>query len=351
MAESKTIRELINQGADALAAAGVESPAFDSKVICSFLMRLPLGELPLHYADPCVAADAAETRSGQEASAGPDRADTADTLEARFTELINRRAAGEPLQYILGEQEFMGHVFRVDPRVLVPRLDTEVLVETVLARAPALAKDREAPVRILDLCTGSGAIGISLYLGLKETSPDRPVRVVLSDIDDGALVVAEENAKALCGAAAVGRDNKNEVALLQSDLFEAMEDETFDVIVSNPPYIPTDVIETLSEDVRKHEPMKALDGGEDGLDFYRRIAAEAPRHLKEGGVLALEIGCDQAEAVAELLRCGEGAGRAGFAVSDETVDPDLRRGAGRGGFAHIETIKDLAGLDRVIIVS
>ena len=272
--------------------AGAGSPEFDSKALCSFLTGLTLGELPLHYGD------------------------TVSVEASAFYALIKRRAAGEPLQYITGEQEFMGYVFKVDPRVLIPRLDTEILVETVLKKAEGLTGNAASPgraFRVLDLCTGSGAIGLSIYMELKAGSP---LEVTLSDIDAGALTVAKKNTERLCPG--------GHVRIVESDLYAALGKERFDIIVSNPPYIPTDVIGTLGEDVKDHEPSRALDGGADGLDFYRRIIDGAAEHLySPAGILALEIGFDQAESVCSLI--------------EKT-----------GAFFDIMVTKDLAGNDRVV---
>lgn len=208
----------------------------------------------------------------------------ADDVLARFLALRAKRLRRVPLQYLTGEADFLGQVFRVDERVLIPRPETEQLVALTLA---AVA-DRPSP-RVLDLCCGSGCIGVSVKLA----RPD--AQVTLTDASQGALCVAGDNANRL-GAA---------VDFRCGDLF-APVDGTFDAIASNPPYIPAADCLTLQEEVRQ-EPLMALDGGADGLDFYRRIAAEAPRYLKDGGCLLLEIGWDQGDSVPALLR------QAGFA--------------------------------------
>ena len=208
----------------------------------------------------------------------------ADDVLARFLALRATRLRRVPLQYLTGEAEFLGQVFRVDERVLIPRPETEMLVE----RALATLAGRTAP-RVLDLCCGSGCIGVSVKLA----RPD--AQVTLTDASEGALAVAQENARRL-GAQADFR---------LGDLFSPVEG-AFDAILSNPPYIPAADCLTLQEEVRR-EPLMALDGGADGLDFYRRIAAQAPSHLTDGGVLLLEIGWDQGDTVPALLR------QAGFA--------------------------------------
>ena len=202
-----------------------------------------------------------------------------------FEKRIYARIEGQPLQYIVGMQEFMGLPFRVNPSVLIPRLDTEILVEQVLGIIEG--KELKSP-EILDLCTGSGAIGISIAAKVPDAI------VTMTDVSEDALQTAMSNA----GLNGVNR----RCSFLLGDMFDAIsEDKTFDIIVCNPPYIKSDVIETLDVEVREHEPRMALDGGADGLDYYRIIANEASMHLKSGGILALEIGCDQEVDVKRLL--------------------------------------------------
>ena len=202
-----------------------------------------------------------------------------------FERRIYARIEGVPLQYIVGMQEFMGLPFRVNPSVLIPRMDTEILVEQVLGLIDRMGKkDPE----ILDLCTGSGCIGVSIAARV----PD--ARVTMTDSSEDALQTAMTNA----GINGVNRC----CSFLLGDMFDAIqEDRMFDIIVCNPPYIPTDVIDTLEVEVREHEPRQALDGGPDGLKYYRVIANESSMHIRSGGYLALEIGHDQAAAVKELL--------------------------------------------------
>jgi len=201
---------------------------------------------------------------------------------AAYRGLIARRAAGEPTSYLTGTREFYGRTFAVDPRVLVPRPETELLVEAVLQAVP-----RDAEIRVLDLCTGSGCVGITLAL-------ERPrFRVLATDTSPGAVEVARAN------AAALGPADRFEARL--GDLLAPVEGEPpFDVVVANPPYVPTGELPTLSPEVRREPPL-ALDGGADGLDVVRRIAEEAPRRLVPGGLLALEIGDGQGPAVHSLL--------------------------------------------------
>lgn len=220
-----------------------------------------------------------------------------------FMVLIEKRATRMPLQQVLGSTEFMGYPFKVTEEVLIPRMDTEILVEEAL-------KVISKKDHVLDLCTGSGIIGISIA---KECESNKlPVKVTLSDLSDHAIALARENMDL----------NGVKLEVVQSDLFEKFKKKKFNVIVSNPPYIPKDVIPTLDVEVREHDPIMALDGGEDGLDFYRQITAEAVEHLKKNGHLLYEIGHDQGEEVFEMLNSA--------------------------GFENIQVIKDLAGHDRVV---
>ncbi len=227
----------------------------------------------------------------------------ADKIETYF-EWLKRREGHEPVQYIIGNQEFCGLTFKVTPDVLIPRLDTEVLVDEVLKREPGA-------VSVLDLCTGSGCILISLMkLGSFKYG-------VGTDISDEALRIAGENA----------RGNGVDAELLQGDLFEALESLPiekckFDVIVSNPPYIAEREKPELADEVLLHEPSLALFAEHDGLIFYERILAGANKFLAPHGTIYFEIGCSQAGAVKRI--CEE------------------------NGFAEVEVIKDLAGLDRIV---
>lgn len=229
-------------------------------------------------------------------------------MEEEFYKItIEKRKQHIPLQHITGEQEFMGLVFRVNEHTLIPRQDTEILVEEAM-------RYLGDGMRILDLCTGSGCILLSL---LKYSNECEGVGI---DISGNALLMARENAGRL------GLD----ASFLHGDLFaplavfspEQTRDRLFDMIISNPPYIPSGEIPKLMPEVRDFEPIMALDGKEDGLYFYRRIIAEAPHYLRQCGMLFLEIGCEQAQAVCAILR--------------------------ENGFGKIEVIQDYAGLDRVV---
>lgn len=213
--------------------------------------------------------------------------------------LLKRRRTHEPVAYILGEREFYGLKFKVDRRVLVPRPDTEALVDVALKRSA----DGDLHGEFLDLCTGTGCVAMAF-------AKERPTwSVAASDVSSDALEVAKDNAIQL--------GVLDRVRLVQSDLFEAFVGQSFHVITANPPYIPLDEMKTLMADVRDHEPHLALEAGEDGLSVIRQLVPSAFSHLRAGGVLALEVGFDQAPAVSELL------GEAGF--SDVQSDVDYRR--------------------------
>lgn len=220
-----------------------------------------------------------------------------------FDSMIARRVRREPLQYITGHAYFMGYEFRVTPDVLIPRFDTEILVEKSLEYA-------SDGMKVLDMCTGSGCIAISYALQCRERGYDN-VTVNAVDISSAALSVAADNAMR------AGVD----INYIRSDMFTGVSN-VYDMILSNPPYIPTRDIEVLEPEVRTSEPVGALDGHEDGLFFYRILAAESPSHLKAGGRLIMEIGYNQADDVCSLLE--------------------------QNKFADIEVIKDLAGHDRVV---
>ena len=223
-----------------------------------------------------------------------------------FYAKLNRLKDEEPIQYILNKQEFMGFEFYVDENVLIPQPDTEILVEEVVDISKKI-NNNSNELRVLDMCTGSGAIAISLSKLIENAS------VSASDISDGALNVAKENAI----------KNSVNIEFYKSDLFnDISKNVKFDIIVSNPPYIQTEVIKGLSKEVQS-EPFIALDGGEDGLVFYREIIKNAKDYIVEDGYLALEIGYDQKESVTNLLR--------------------------ENGYKNIYSKTDLAGNDRVVV--
>ncbi len=228
-----------------------------------------------------------------------------------YLRLVELRASGVPLQHIVGSQEFMGLEFKVNQDVLIPRQETELLVEEVLK---ALKERKKA--RVLDLCCGSGAIIVSLA----KLSPEGSYKWFASDLSPKALKVARENAETL-GA----RDIKFNEGDLFAGLSKAGAFGGYDIIVSNPPYIPVKEIETLQIEVRDHEPIMALDGGEDGLDFYRRILSQAPLYLRKNGSLFLEIGHDQGPALKDMAE-------------------------NQGDWSQVEVLKDLSGRDRIVIL-
>lgn len=204
--------------------------------------------------------------------------------ENEFFEKVNKLCSGVPIQYLTNSQEFMGVNFYVDKNVLIPQPDTEILVENVISIIKNLQKSCQKEITVLDLCTGSGIIGVCLKKYLQN------VNVLSSDISSNALEIAKKNANL----------QNVKIDFIKSDLFENI-DEKFDVIVSNPPYIKTDKINELSKEV-KNEPRLALDGGQDGLDFYRKIIKESTNFFRKTGYLALEIGYDQKEAVENLFK-------------------------------------------------
>lgn len=249
-------RALLKATASAFRDAGIPDPEVDAALLLSHVTGQPPLSLRLDMT-----------------TALPD-----DVL-TRFDALVSRRLTRQPLQYLLHTQPFLGRDFYVDERVLIPRPETELLAE----RAIAALREHPHPVA-LDLCCGSGALAVSMALEVPGA------QVHAADLSPDALAVTAKNAE-LLGAS---------VTLHQGDLFAAVPTIAFDVIVSNPPYIPSADCLTLQEEVRR-EPLMALDGGTDGLNFYRRIASDAPKFLRPGGVLLLEVGFDQAEAVMALL--------------------------------------------------
>lgn len=207
-----------------------------------------------------------------------------DRIVQIFFKKIEDLKNNVPIQYIVNNQEFFGLDFYVDENVLIPQPDTEILVEETINLIQKMENIPNKKLKILDLCTGSGAIGISIAKNVEKSI------VYASDISENALEIAKKNAMT----------NNIDINFIKSNLFENIN-EKFNIIVSNPPYIETEVIKTLSEEVRK-EPVIALDGGIDGLDFYRKIAAEAKKYLENNGYLALEIGYNQKDTVEEILK-------------------------------------------------
>ncbi|MBQ3164740.1 MAG: peptide chain release factor N(5)-glutamine methyltransferase [Lachnospiraceae bacterium] len=272
-----TYRQLYEYGVEKLVEAGIDEAKLDARLLLEYICHTDRNTLLVH-------GDSERNE-----------------MEEQFYRMcIEKRATRIPLQHITGEQEFMGLTFRVNQHTLIPRQDTEILVEEGM-------RHMYDGMRILDMCTGSGCILLSL---LKYSNECEGMGV---DISEEALKVARENAQRL-GLKA---------EFVQGDLFEPVPEKKFDMIVSNPPYIETAVIETLMPEVREHEPMQALDGMEDGLFFYRKIVEKAPGFLGKGGWLLFEIGYNQGEAVSKLMT--------------------------EQGFKEVEVVKDYAGLDRVVL--
>lgn len=278
-----TLKQLYKVGTVKLAEEGIEEFSLDAWYLLEYVTGVSKA---MYFAEP-------------ERAVSEENAD-------RYIDCIRRRAAHIPLQHITGEQEFMGYPFCVNEHVLIPRQDTEVLVEEAI-------QVMRPKMKVLDMCTGSGCIVLSILKMCREKYYMTDLQGIGADVSEEALKVAREN----------GRRLGVPVTWIQSDLFaKILEEEKYDVIVSNPPYIETAVIDTLQEEVRLHDPYIALDGKEDGLYFYRRIISEAGKYLKTQGKLMFEIGCDQAEAVEELMK--------------------------NAGYEQITVKKDLAGLDRVV---
>ena len=278
-----TLKQLYKVGTVKLAEEGIEEFSLDAWYLLEYVTGVSKA---MYFAEP-------------ERAVSEENAD-------RYIDCIRRRAAHIPLQHITGEQEFMGYPFYVNEHVLIPRQDTETLVEEAI-------RVMRPKMKILDMCTGSGCIVLSILKMCREKYYMTELQGIGADVSEEALKVARENGKRL----------EVPVTWIQSDLFAKIpEEEKYDVIVSNPPYIETAVIDTLQEEVRLHDPYIALDGKEDGLYFYRRIISEAGKYLKPQGKLMFEIGCDQAKTVEELMK--------------------------NAGYEQITVKKDLAGLDRVV---
>lgn len=262
---------------------GVDSPRLDAEVLLSHVLQKERIYLYIHFDEPLEAAEL-----------------------AAFREMVKKRVQRIPVAYIVGAREFMGLRFAVSPAVLIPRPDTEILVEAVIERL----KDK-SQIKFVDIGTGSGAIVLSLlhYLPL--------ACAVAVDISQDALAVATENAETLLV--------KDRVDFYQGDIYEPLAAEEFDAIVSNPPYIPNADIAELEPEVKEFEPYGALAGGLDGLDFYRRLIADGSDRLKDGGFMAFEVGINQAQAVAALAES--------MPIFEKT-----------------EILKDYAGIERVVIL-
>ena len=280
--------EVLNWATDCLRDHGIQNPRLNAELLLACSLNVSREGLYVHLHDPI----------GEEEK---------KTME----EMIDRRLSGEPLQYILGHQEFWSIDLRVDPRVLIPRADTEFLVEQALSILSKISSEK--PPTVLEIGTGSGAIAIALAREV------RNVFLVATDMSRKALRLARQNAKE---NAVLER-----IAFIHGDLFSPFrlfgEREAFDLILSNPPYIVRSEIGNLAREVKDFEPIIALDGGEDGFDFHRKIISRCPKYLRRGGWLLLEVGQGQAGEVSEML---EKTGR----------------------FSPIERIQDLSGIERVV---
>jgi release factor glutamine methyltransferase len=256
--KSWTIASLVKWAVDDFRTRGIENPRLDAELIVAHALGIDRTRVIIDGNRPLEGAELAKLR-----------------------ELVKRRRAHEPIAYLRGYREFYGLAFKVDRRVLIPRPDTEALVDVALSRSAHVSLS----MRMLDLCTGSGCVAVAV-------ARQRPTtKVVATDLSADALALARENALRL------GAYN---VAFVESDLFAKVEGK-FDVVTANPPYIVTSEIDTLMPDVKDFEPRLALDGGNDGLDLVRRIVDDAPNHLVPGGLLALEIGMGEADATKALL--------------------------------------------------
>ena len=275
-----TYRECYEQGCRTLQAAGIEEAALDARLLLEAVCGTDRNDLLVHGEQP-----------------------VAPEAEEKYLNWIRQRAEHIPLQQLTGEQGFMGLTFSVNEHVLIPRQDTEILVEEVL-------KELHDGMRVLDMCTGSGCILLSL---LHYSNDCEGLGV---DLSAEALDVAGRNVVKV-----LTPEKAEHAHCVQSDLFEKVEGK-FEIIVSNPPYIASAEVEKLMPEVRDHEPRMALDGTEDGLHFYRRIIEEAGKHLVSSGMLFFEIGYDQGQAVSELMRTE--------------------------GYCEVQVVQDYAGLDRVV---
>jgi len=286
MAEQWTIEKLIAWTKQYFSARGIDTPRLDAEVLLSRILGKDRTYLYVHYDQPLEAEEL-----------------------AKYRQAVKRRAERQPVAYITGHKEFMGLDFIVNPAVLIPRPDTEILAEAALERLTV--PNAPAAPALLDVGTGSGALIVSLLAKLPAATG------TAVDISETALEVAAANARR--------QKVDDRLTLLKSDLFSALGDRRFHAIVSNPPYIPTLEIAGLEPEVR-YEPVMALDGGQDGLNCYRCLLAGCPQHLEPGGFMAMEVGEGQAQAVAALA-----ANVDGLAVS--------------------EIRKDYAGIERVVIVT
>lgn len=297
---SLSVKEILDIGKTRLADSNIADAAIDCKILYCYMMNVTSTQIILEY-----------------------QRVLPDSLCDKYFELLDRRCSGVPVQHITGVQEFMGLEFDVNENVLIPRQDTETMVEDAISiikdntlRGELLPKKKKKDFEILDLCCGSGAIGLSLANACGN------IKVTCSDVSQSALKVAKQNAQKLSLTKRVSFEEGNLLVPFKG----RFKNKKFDLIISNPPYIKTGVIQTLQTEVRDYEPMMALDGGLDGLEFYRKIIVDAADSLKKEGIMMLEIGHDQREEVLGLI---ESTGR----------------------FDYMRGLKDLAGRDRIVVAT
>jgi release factor glutamine methyltransferase len=283
-----TLAEAINNAANLLSTAGITNARLDAEVLLSHIIMKDRVWLITHRDD-----------------------ELDDKHQRDFADVIHRRTRREPLQHIIGNQEFWGLEFIVSPDVLIPRPETEFIIEAALA----IVQDRNTPVRIIDLCTGSGCIAVSLAKELTAA------RIIATDASEKALALARENTR---------RHGVSEhIRFLLGDLFEPLKEldirGQIDIIVSNPPYVQAGDLSTLQPEVRDYEPEMALIAGPKGTEMAKRIIQLAPEYLKKNGALIMEMGLGQAEALTRMVEA-------------------------TGAYGNRELLKDLAGIERVIVV-
>lgn len=276
-----TLAKLINDGKEKLKNANISDYNTDVFILAEYILGV---DKMKYYMEPNKTFD--------------------DEIGMKFTEAVEKRCKHIPVQHITGIQQFFQMDFKVNENVLVPRMETEFLVEMCVN----YINEQERDVKVLDMCTGSGCIAVSIKKNCERAE------VTGADISDKALEIAKENAE----------NNQCKVSFVKTNMFENINDK-YDVIISNPPYIPTKDIEELENDVKLHDPRLALDGMEDGLYFYRILAQNATNYMVDGGRMFLEIGYDQGQTVPDILK--------------------------ENGFKDIKVIKDLADLDRMVIAT
>lgn len=277
----RTVEQLLREAVEKLREAGADTPLLDAEVMLSRILACSRTHLLAHP----------QTRPPREAVEW-------------FAQSVSRRSQREPLAYIVGEREFYGIRFEVTPAVLIPRPETEILVETAVTVLQGVPDPTVADVGV-----GSGAVAVSIAKSVPEAV------VYATESSEATLEVAERNAN----RAGVS----DRVQLLKGDLLEPLAGRSFDLIVSNPPYVPSAEIDRLEPEIAKYEPRQALDGGPDGLDYYRRLGPDAPEYLKAGGVLAVEVGAGQSPAVAKLFQAN--------------------------GFQDVRSVRDYSGIERVVL--